>query len=317
MQVENPKNSDADRNPHDRLMQRAWQNARRAMQLCQQNEGERQKALGFAQQARHVSPSVMQKWIDILNGGHHHHVAILQRAASFFQLSKEDQAWWDQLLQSAPFAPVLRAAGIEQHARNDGQSKRKGQEGMTLEQFDHICRAAAAVAGVKKVHVFGANAILPWLAEEKHPIPLPGFVPSRELDVSVGDDKLDTLIDGAIGELSAFDETFAVYAHGLGLSSFQAPVHWQTRARVRQEPVSGVEIIVPHPYDLIFSKLAAGRAKDFEFANALVPYFPVPAAVQQQLLEEFGAAHPTLIKNLQDNFQRWREILQEQSPPQP
>jgi hypothetical protein len=65
------------------------------------------------------------------------------------------------------------------------------------------------------------------------------------LDVSVGDDKLDTLIDGAIGELSAFDETFSVYAHRDGLVSFQTPVHWQKRARVRQGPANRVEIIFP------------------------------------------------------------------------
>src|SRR5262245_24628139 len=166
-----------------------------------------------------------------------------------------------------------------------------------------------AVAGVKKVHVFGANAILPWLAEEKHPIPLAGFVPSRELEVSVGDEKLDTLIDRAIGELSAFDETFSVYADGVGPASFQAPVQWQRRARVRHEPASGVEIVVPHPHDLIFSKLSAGRPKDFEFAQALAPCFPMPEAVQQQLLQELGAAHPTLIKNLEENLQRWQAIL--------
>lgn len=43
---------------------------------------------------------------------------------------------------------------------------------MTLQQFDHICRAAAAVADVKKIYVFGANAIIPWLAETGHSIPL-------------------------------------------------------------------------------------------------------------------------------------------------
>ena len=126
----------------------------------------------------------------------------------------------------------------------------------------------------------------------------------------MGDEKLDTLIDGAIGELSAFDETFSVYALGVNLTSFQAPRHWQGRARVRQEPASGVEIIVPHPHDLIISKLAAGRPKDFEFARALTPYFQMPEAVQQQLMEEFAAAHPNIANNLQANLQRWRALLQ-------
>ncbi|MGH7457328.1 MAG: hypothetical protein ACRENG_38615 [bacterium] len=83
---------------------------------------------------------------------------------------------------------------------------------MTLEQFDHVCRAVAAVAGVKKIYVFGANAIIPWLARFGYSIPLSDLESSRDVDVTVGDAKLDLLIDGAIGELSSFDQTFSVYA---------------------------------------------------------------------------------------------------------
>lgn len=83
---------------------------------------------------------------------------MLQKTGSFFDLSKQGRARWDQLLQSAP---VLRAATDKQSRAGGSQSKKRKQAGMTLEQFDHICRAAAAVAGVKKVHVFGANAVPP------------------------------------------------------------------------------------------------------------------------------------------------------------
>ena len=298
-------------NPHDRLLERAWENARRALALCRKDEGARQRALSFAQQAQRVSPTLMQLWVEILNGGQKDHLARLQSTPSFFDLSGSEQAWWDRLLQSAPFAPVLQASRSGFINKNSFVKSEPGY--MTLEQFDHICRAAAAVAGVQKVFAFGANAILPWLAENRHPIPLPNFVPSRELDVSVDDEKLDALIDGAIGELSAFDETFSVYAHGLSLASFQAPAHWQQRAHVRSEPASGVEIIVPHPHDLMIAKLAAGRPKDFEFACATAWYFPLSEAAQQKLMTEFEAAYPNLAKNLRENFQRWQILLQQQS----
>jgi hypothetical protein len=133
------------------------------------------------------------------------------------------------------------------------------------------------------------------------------FVPSRELDVSVGDEKLNTLIDGAIGEFSVFDETFSVYAHGVSLLNFQAPVNWQQRVGRRIEPVSGVEIIAPHPHDLIISKLIAGRPKDFDFAVSVARLFPMPDNVLNDLVEEFRAMHPQAEAALRANIQIWKQ----------
>jgi len=224
----------------------------------------------------------------------------------FLELTPHEQAWWDQLIQSAPFAPVL----VRQKAKGKRQKENSGQQTyMTLEQFDHICRAAAAVAGIKKVYVFGANAIIPWLAQAGHSIPLPDFVPSRELDISVGDEKMDTLIDGSIGELSVFDQTFSVYAHGVSLSAFQAPANWQKRAAQRTEPVSGVEIIVPHPHDLIISKLAVGRPKDFAFAVAVARLFPMADAELKNLIGEFRAVHPQAEAALRANVEIWQNKI--------
>lgn len=177
---------------------------------------------------------------------------------------------------------------------------------MTLEQFDHICRAAAAVAGVKKIYAFGANAVIPWLVNSGHPIPLLGIAPSREVDISAGDENLDTLIDGTLGEFSAFDETFAVYAHGVSLEAFQAPAKWRQRVGTRTEPVSGVEIIVPHPHDLIISKLIAGRTKDFDFANAVTQLFPLSESEFNQLLNEFREVYPDAETRLKENVEVWK-----------
>ncbi|MGH7601241.1 MAG: hypothetical protein ACREOI_33200, partial [bacterium] len=260
-------------NPHDRLMQRAWQNCRDGLALCQREAFARQKALEFSTRAKAVAPTHMQRWIEILQGGHSDHVNVLLNTENFFNLAPQEQAWWDQLIQSAPFALVLA-----KQQKTNGQNERetsKQETHMTLEQFDHICRAAAAVAGVQQVYVFGANAIIPWLAQVQHTIPLPNFVPSRELDISAGDEKLDTLIDGSIGELSSFDQTFSVYAHGVNLAAFQAPANWRQRTGKRIEPVSGIEIIVPHPHDLIISKLSVGRPKDFDFAVSVARLFPM------------------------------------------
>ncbi len=178
---------------------------------------------------------------------------------------------------------------------------------MTLEQFDHVCRAAANVAGVKKIYAFGANAIMPWLAQAGYSIPLSNLEPSRDVDVTTGDEKLDILIDGAIGEISSFDKTFSVYAHSVDFALFQAPANWQQRIGKRTEPVSGIEIIVPYPHDLIISKLAAGRPKDFDFAASVARHFPMPDEVLNDLVDEFRAAHPQAETALHANIQIWKQ----------
>jgi hypothetical protein len=168
---------------------------------------------------------------------------------------------------------------------------------------------AANVAGVRKIYAFGANSIIPWLAQAGHVIPLSNLEPSRDVDVTTGDAKLDILIDGAIGELSPFDKTFAVYAHSVDFALFQAPVNWQQRTAKRTEPMSGVEIIVPHPHDLIISKLAAGRPKDFEFAVAVSSLFPITDYVLNNLIDEFRAVHPQAEAALRANVEIWQNKI--------
>jgi len=177
---------------------------------------------------------------------------------------------------------------------------------MTLAQFDHVCRAAAAIAGVKKIYAFGANAIIPWLAQFGFPIPLSDLESSRDVDVTVGDADLDLRIDGAIGEFSLFDQTFSVYAHSVDFALFQAPMNWQQREGKRMEPTSGVEIIAPHPHDLIISKLAVGRPKDFAFAVVVARLFPMTDIELYNLIDEFRNAHPQAEAALRGNVEIWQ-----------
>lgn len=170
---------------------------------------------------------------------------------------------------------------------------------MLLSQFFHIARASCAVANVEYVAVFGSNAILPWLDDlgirDMREFIDPTDV-SRELDLCVGDgsdDRLNTLIDGTIGELSQFDETFGIYAHPNPIEGlFRAPSSWQKRTRIEREPVSGIRIIVPHYLDLAISKIIAGRPKDMVFALSVFHVFGVRTEQIEALLEEYVGEHP-------------------------
>ena len=79
---------------------------------------------------------------------------------------------------------------------------------MKRAQVEHVLRAAAAIAQENSFFVVGSQAILlhfPFAPEE--------LTVSRELDLypALNPEKSD-LIDGAIGALSSFDETFGYHA---------------------------------------------------------------------------------------------------------
>lgn len=79
---------------------------------------------------------------------------------------------------------------------------------MTRDQLEHILRAAATITGCEEIVVVGSQAIL-----GEHPDAPAEMRVSNEADVYPrARPELASLIDGAIGELSAFHDTFRYYA---------------------------------------------------------------------------------------------------------
>jgi hypothetical protein len=79
------------------------------------------------------------------------------------------------------------------------------------------------------------------------------------------------LIDGCIGELSPFHETFGYYAHGIGPETAMLPVGWKSRlVPIANENTGGVTGLCLSPVDLAISKLCAGREKDLDFVNGML-----------------------------------------------
>lgn len=168
---------------------------------------------------------------------------------------------------------------------------------MDIDGFHHVCRAAVSIANVTELTVFGSASVLPYLYE-KGIRSMSVFMGSatlatHELDVTAGDDKLDTTIDAIIGELSQFDETFGYYGHGAGIEVALLPSGWKERARrISYKFLNGsVNITVPHPHDTMVAKLAAGREKDHRFAIALLKVFPASRETIERLAGEAVEAH--------------------------
>jgi hypothetical protein len=152
---------------------------------------------------------------------------------------------------------------------------------MRRSELEHAIRAACDVAGITELTVIGSQAILGQFPNA------PGELrQSREVDVfSTVAPEAQELIDGVLGELSQFDQTYGFYVHGVGPETAILPGGWQERLiPVRNENTRGCTGWCLEVHDLAASKLAAGREKDIEFVAALVGHGMVqPGALADRI----------------------------------
>ena len=134
---------------------------------------------------------------------------------------------------------------------------------MRREQLEHVLRAASQIADDSDVLVIGSQSVLGAIPEDRLP---PAATASIEVDVAFFDDPDDRKadrVDGAIGELSPFHETFGYYAQGVSVSTAVLPDGWRDRLVVVETagtaPGRGYLL---DPHDCVVSKLVAGREKD-------------------------------------------------------
>ncbi|MDN5763982.1 MAG: hypothetical protein L0H41_16915 [Microlunatus sp.] len=142
---------------------------------------------------------------------------------------------------------------------------------MNREQLAHLLRASAHIAGDPNILVIGSQAILGSFDEDDLPAPATA---SREVDVAFlndpGGQKADQ-VDGAIGELSPFDEQFGYYAQGVEVSTAVLPTGWEDRVITWQsQSARPAQALFLEPHDLAMAKLAAFRDKDRAFVTALL-----------------------------------------------
>jgi hypothetical protein len=142
---------------------------------------------------------------------------------------------------------------------------------MRRQDLEHVVRAAADLTGERDIIVLGSQAILGSIDEDLLPIEA---TRSIEVDIALPfdpDGSRADRVDGAIGELSRFQETFGYYSHVVGIDTAALPVDWRDRLVVLDTPrTSPGRGLCLEPHDLVASKLAAWRPKDREYAAALL-----------------------------------------------
>ena len=133
---------------------------------------------------------------------------------------------------------------------------------MTREQLEHLIRAAAIIADDDAIVVIGSQAILGQFPDAPKPMRV-----SVEADLfPLNHPERADLIEGSIGELSPFHETFGYYAEGVAEETAVLPEGWRDRLVVVQnENTRGAKGLCLEVHDLLVSKVIAGREKDLAF----------------------------------------------------
>ncbi len=79
------------------------------------------------------------------------------------------------------------------------------------------------------------------------------------------------LIDGCIGELSPFHDTYGYYAQGVGPTTAVLPEGWETRlVEVSNANTRGAKGLCLDPHDLVLSKYVPFREKDERFVATAI-----------------------------------------------
>lgn len=161
------------------------------------------------------------------------------------------------------------------------------------EQLEHVIRAASAITNQYEIVVVGSQSILG--AYPQAPAPL---LFSMEADVfPLRHPELADLIDGAIGEASAFHDQFGYYAQGVGPETAVLPKGWQERLVPIQNPNTDLRIgYCLEPHDLAVSKMLAGRPKDWPYVEAMLEHGLVQLSLLHQRLASTAASQAAVAK---------------------
>jgi len=159
---------------------------------------------------------------------------------------------------------------------------------MTREQLEHLIRAAAVIADDDAIVVIGSQAVLGQFPNAPEPMRV-----STEADLfPLHHPERADLIEGSIGELSPFHQTFGYYAQGVAEETAILPEGWRSRlVEIRNENTRGAKGLCLEIHDLLVSKIIAGREKDLDFLTEAARH---RMADPEELLRRLGTVEVAL-----------------------
>ncbi|MBI4614842.1 MAG: hypothetical protein HY720_14620 [Planctomycetes bacterium] len=152
-----------------------------------------------------------------------------------------------------------------------------------------------------EIVVFGSAALAFWLRNAPA---------SRDVDLVCEPRECADPIQALMGELSWYHKRHGAYVEVCEPETFTPPSGWRERAReIQVEERVDVRLIVPHPHDLLLSKLDRWESKDREHAVRVLGEFPMTVAE----LEERTARmpHRTGVVTEPDRIARFEAALED------
>ncbi|HYZ73800.1 MAG TPA: DUF6036 family nucleotidyltransferase [Chthoniobacterales bacterium] len=168
---------------------------------------------------------------------------------------------------------------------------------MNFEELEHIVRAAGEVTGETEFIAIGSQSLLVSFRDLPRELRR-----SPELDITArSNPQVADLIDGNLGEITPFHQTFHIYAHGVGPESATLASGWESRLRKAATPaMNGAVVYGLSPEDLAYAKLAAGREKDIDFVRGMVQHGIVSQVLVGRLIG--SCPDPELQTRLSERF---------------
>lgn len=172
---------------------------------------------------------------------------------------------------------------------------------MTREQLEHLLRAAADIADDDTIVVIGSQAILGQFPDAPAAMRV-----STEADLwPLHHPERADLIEGSIGELSPFHQTFGYYAQGVGEETARLPEGWKDRLVVIQnENTRGVRGLCLEVHDLLVAKAIAGRDKDLDFLAEAAKHHLASVEILLDRLNTVRAGDSAILANARAAIQR-------------
>jgi hypothetical protein len=172
---------------------------------------------------------------------------------------------------------------------------------MRREELAHILRSAARITDDPNILIIGSQAILASYPERD--LPEQTWV-SIEADLTFFDDPGEDkalMVEGAIGEDSEFHQSFGYYGQGVSIELAILPDGWRDRVvGYAQEAAAPAKAYCLDRHDLVISKLAVRREKDYEFSGALIEHRLVDIALlrarAEMLPDEYGIQRVSILE---------------------
>lgn len=196
---------------------------------------------------------------------------------------------WTKASMAGGFVKAAHSAASSAYPSG---GKFTGVSVMKIRELEHIIRAAGSISECGEIIVLGSQAILASFPNAPEPL-----LVSMEADVyPVDEPEKADLIDGSIGELSPFHQTYGYYAHGVGPETAVLPGNWKMRlVRLESPGTAGVIGWCLSPADLAAGKLLAGREKDFDFVQIMLQSGLVSAGEIRAVANELPSGQMELL----------------------